>query len=171
MSDPFVTQIGEGFVGDGVDAAHVNTVLGARGGAMETAWASALAQPSAGHAPFMVVVRPGLAVKPPTLFVNKAAIANERHGELTWGAAQAGVAKGVVDALRAGVIEPARADELLLIAAVWVNPSADDADGVYANNAQATLDALRAGAAGRPTAEQLLAEAGEPWNAFFRSLA
>ena len=163
----FTTQIGEGFVGDGADAAHINTVLGARGGPVEVAWASALAQPSAGHAPFMVVQRPGLAVKPFTLFVNKAAIAGERHGELTWGAAQAGVARGVRDAVRNGSIDRALADELLLIVAVWVNPSAADAAAVFANNAHATLDALTAGAHGEPTIDAVLAEPGQPWNAFF----
>ena len=45
-------QIGEAFVGKGVNAAHVNTILGAREGPVGTAWATALATPSAGHAPF-----------------------------------------------------------------------------------------------------------------------
>ena len=167
MTTEFTTQIGEGFVGDGADAAHINTVLGARGGPVEIAWASALAQPSAGHAPFMVAQRPGLAVKPFTLFVNKAAIADERHGELTWGAAQAGVAKGVIDAVRVGVIDHLLAGELLLIAAVWVNPNAADAAAVFANNASATRAALDAGAKGLPSVDEVLAAPGEPWNAFF----
>ena len=51
----------------------------------------ALATPTRGHAPFLAVIRPGLAVQPPTLFVNKATIAGERHAEMTWGAAQAAV--------------------------------------------------------------------------------
>lgn len=172
MNTPaFVTQVGEGFAGDGADAAHINTVLGARGGPVETAWATALASPSPGHTPFLVVARPGLAVQPPTLFVNKASIANDRHGELTWGAAQAGVARGVIDALRDGVVEAARAHDRLLITAVWVNPAADDERAVYENNARATLAALRCGAAGEPTVAAVLAEPGEPWNAYFANPA
>jgi len=166
MSDTgFVTQIGEGFAGDGADAAHVNTVLGARGGPVETAWASALAQPSSGHTPFMVVVRPGLAVKPLTLFVNKASIASERHGTLTWGAAQAGIARGVGQAVADGVIEGA--DALLLIAAVWVNPDATEAGAVFDNNAAACRAALVAGAAGEPSVGAVLAEVSRPWNPYF----
>ncbi|HLX89626.1 MAG TPA: formaldehyde-activating enzyme, partial [Acidimicrobiales bacterium] len=65
------TQFGESFVGSGPDAAHVNTVLGAKGGPMETAFTLALATPRQGHAAFVVVVRPNLPVKPFTLFVNK----------------------------------------------------------------------------------------------------
>ena len=92
-------RIGEGFVGEGVDAAHVNTVLGPRDGPVGVAWATALATPREGHVPFVAVVRPGLAVKPMTLFVNKATIGQGRHGDLTWGAAQAGVASGVAEAV------------------------------------------------------------------------
>ena len=66
-------QVGESFIGDGANAAHINTVLGSRSGAVGTAWATALATPSPGHVPFMAVMAPGLPVKPATLFVTKAA--------------------------------------------------------------------------------------------------
>ena len=59
-------QIGESFVGEGVNAAHINTVLGHRDGPAGVAWATALATPSAGHVPFMAVLRPSLPVKPLT---------------------------------------------------------------------------------------------------------
>jgi 5,6,7,8-tetrahydromethanopterin hydro-lyase len=160
-------QIGEAFVGEGANAAHVNTVLGGRGSAVETAWTVALATPRQGHAAFVVAHRPGLATKPLTLFVNKAEIRGDRHAELTWGAAQAGVARGVRDAVEAGIIAPTTADDLLLIAAVWVNWEADDERAVHEGNAEATRLALAAGAAGRPSAAEVRA-AGEPWNAYFR---
>jgi 5,6,7,8-tetrahydromethanopterin hydro-lyase len=161
-------RIGEGFAGDGPDAAHVNTVLGSKEGPVGSAWATALATPRLGHAPFVVVARPNVPVKPFTLFVNKAAIDGDAHGRLTWGAAQAGVAAGVIAAVRKGVVAEADADALVLIAAVWVNPAADDEDAVYDNNAAATLAALVAGRDGAPTVADVLA-AGEPQNPFFRS--
>ncbi|MCU1430188.1 MAG: formaldehyde-activating enzyme [Actinomycetia bacterium] len=162
----FRTQIGEAFVGDGAEAAHINTVLGALGGPVETAWASALAQPSAGHTPFVAVLQPGLAVKPLTLFVNKATIASDVHGTLTWGAAQAGVAQGVADAVADETIAAADVDDLLLIAAVWVNSAARDGDLVFANNATAVHDALVAGARRTPTVADVLAARGDAWNPF-----
>jgi 5,6,7,8-tetrahydromethanopterin hydro-lyase len=161
------TQIGEAFVGDPPNAAHVNTVLGRKGSAVETAWATALATPRQGHAAFVVAYRPGLAVKPPTLFVNKAEIRGDEHARLTWGAAQAGVARGVVDAVRADVLAAGGLDDLLLVAAVWVDWNADDEDAVYENNAEATRLALEAGASNLPRVEEVL-EAGDPWSAFFR---
>jgi 5,6,7,8-tetrahydromethanopterin hydro-lyase len=159
-------QIGEGFVGGGANAAHVNTVMGPRDGPVGAAWATALATPSAGHAPFVVVVHPGLPVKPLTLFVNKARIEGDGHGHLTWGAAQAGVAAGVIEAVaQEAVFDP---DEDLLIAAVWVDPAADDAEAVFANNQEATLRAILAGRAGLPLADQVLESRDEVWNPFFR---
>jgi 5,6,7,8-tetrahydromethanopterin hydro-lyase len=163
-----VIEIGESFVGEGAEAAHLNTVLGPREGPVGTAWATALATPTAGHAPYMVVLQPGLPVKPPTLFVNKAAIAGDDHARLTWGAAQAGVAGGVADALADGVIRTDEVEALVLIAAVWVSPAARDAEAVYRNNRRATREALAAGRAGTPAAAEVLAARAHPWNPFFR---
>jgi 5,6,7,8-tetrahydromethanopterin hydro-lyase len=140
-------------------------VLGRKGGPVETAWATALATPRQGHVPFVAVLRPNLPVKPATLFVNKADVQDDRHAALTWGAAQAGVAQGVLDAVADGVAE---VDDLLLIAAVWVDWAADDEEAVYAANLQATRDALAAGAEGGPAIEELLGLRDDPANPFFR---
>jgi 5,6,7,8-tetrahydromethanopterin hydro-lyase len=162
-------QLGEGYAGDAPNVAHVNTMLGTKDGPVGAAWATALATPRAGHTPFVVVVKPNVPVQPMTLFVNKATVdpANERHATLTWGAAQAGVAAGVVAALHAGVIDRERVDELVLVVAVWVDPAADDAGAIYENNEQATLAALRAGRDRAPTVDVVLA-AGAPENPYFR---
>jgi 5,6,7,8-tetrahydromethanopterin hydro-lyase len=159
--------IGESFVGEGAEAAHVNTVLGDRAGPVGVAWATALATPRQGHTPFVAVLVPGVPVKPVTLFVNKASIDSDVHGALTWGAAQAGVAGGVADALTAGIIDPAEASTLLLIAAVWVNPAASDAGLVYANNRAATRQALGAARDGSPSMEDVLAAAARPANPYY----
>jgi len=159
--------IGESYIGEGAEAAHVNVVLGERSGPVGVAWATALATPSAGHTPFVAVVIPGLPVKPMTLFVNKAAIANDEHGNLTWGAAQAGVAGGVADAVSEGIVSEADADQNLIIAAVWVNPAAADAEKVYANNRIATREALRAGVAGTPQMAEVLVARHRPFNPFY----
>jgi 5,6,7,8-tetrahydromethanopterin hydro-lyase len=163
--------IGESFVGEGAEAAHINTVLGRRDGPVGAAWVTALATPRPGNAAFVAVVRPGLPAKPLTLFVNKASIAGDEHGVLTWGAAQAGVASGVADAVADGIVSEADADELLLIAAVWVNPEARDAAKVYANNRAATKAALSAGAAGAPSVPEVLAARDHPFNPYYDPVA
>jgi 5,6,7,8-tetrahydromethanopterin hydro-lyase len=163
-----VVQIGESFVGDGPDAAHVNTVLGERSGPVGVAWTTALATPTRGHAPFLAVLQPGVPVQPPTLFVNKATIEGEHHAEMTWGAAQAAVAAGVADCVADGTIVATRLGDLVLIAAVWVAPDAADATAVFENNRQATAQALRRGTRGEPEAPSVLAARDDPWNPFYR---
>jgi 5,6,7,8-tetrahydromethanopterin hydro-lyase len=163
----FVTQVGEAYAGSGRNGAHLNTVLGAKGGPVETAWATALATPREGHVGFVVVARPNLPVVPMTLFVNKATIASERHATLTWGAGQLGVASGVLDALHEGVIDADLAPSLLLITAVWIDPLADSDDEVYDNNRVATLESLRRGISLTVTPE-LLEARNSPMNSYFQ---
>lgn len=167
MGELPVMAIGESFIGSGANAAHLNTVLGRRDGPVGTAWATALATPRQGHTPFVAVLRPGVPAKPMTLFINKAPIAGTEHGILTWGAAQAGVAAGVADAVAGDVIDAADCDDLVLIAAVWVNPEAADAELVYVNNRAATLAALRAGMAGMPRLADVLAARDSPVNPYY----
>ena len=168
MTNSPAVLIGESFIGTGAEAAHINTVLGHRAGPVGTAWATALATPSAGHTPFVAVLRPGIPVKPLTLFVNKAAIAGAEHGTLTWGAAQAGVAGGVADAVADGIISASEVDDLVLIAAVWVDPAAREAELVYANNRAATRAALHAAERSLPDLADVLAARAAPSNPYYQ---
>ncbi|MSX77889.1 MAG: formaldehyde-activating enzyme, partial [Actinobacteria bacterium] len=140
-------EVGEGFAGVGANAAHINTVLGKKSGPVGGAFVSILGSPTVGHIPFLVVWKPNVPVTPATLFVNKAAIVNDRHGELTWGAAQAGVAHGVTEFASRRFVEIGQSDAFVLLTAVWVNPEADDAEAVYRNNHHATVAALEQGSA------------------------
>jgi 5,6,7,8-tetrahydromethanopterin hydro-lyase len=164
---PFLTQIGEAFVGSGAEAAHLNTVLGVKGGPVETAWVTALATPRAGHAAFLTTVRPGIPARPMTLFVNKATLEGDSHATMTWGPAQAGVASGVLWAVADGIVAAEAVDELVLIAAVWVSPQAADEALVYDNNRTATRDALAAGAARNPTIAEALEYRDRALNAYY----
>ncbi|MFJ9381068.1 formaldehyde-activating enzyme [Streptomyces sp. NPDC101455] len=170
MPSPFApaTLIGESFVGAGANAAHTNIVIGRKGGPVETAWATALATPSAGHVPFMTVLRPSVPVKPLTLFVNKAAAEGELHQRATWGSAQAGLAQAVADAVEEGLIPAEDADDLLIIAAVWVNPAVDDLDISFRNQRAAAYGAVRAAVTGTPTVSDVRAASEEgPMNPFY----
>lgn len=160
-------QLGEAFAGAGPEAAHLNTLLGARDGVVGQAFATALATPRAGHVAFVVAAQPGLAVRPHTLFVNKSTITTDAQAALAWGPAQAGVAAGVLDAVADGTIPPALAEELVCIAAVWVAPKAADADAVFASNREATAQSLRNGAGNRPSLGEVLAVRDEPFNAYW----
>lgn len=166
MTESFGIRIGEAFAGDGAEAAHVNIVIGDRSELGPT-FALALASPSAGHTPFVTILKPSLPVKPLTLFVNKAAIINDEHGNLTWGAAQAGVAVGMTDAVAASSLLTVLAEDLVAIAAVWVNPQARDEAAVFANNIVSARNAVAAALTGGPRAADVLAERDGCYNPFF----
>jgi 5,6,7,8-tetrahydromethanopterin hydro-lyase len=160
-------QIGESFIGTGANAAHINTVFGNREGPAGVAWATALATPSQGHVPFVAVLKPSLPTKPITLFVTKAAPASDNHGLMIWGAAQAGVASGVADAVAEGFIAREHLDNSCIITAVWVNPDANDADEVYRNNRLATKNALANGSKNLPSIEEVLENRALPHNPYY----
>jgi 5,6,7,8-tetrahydromethanopterin hydro-lyase len=138
-------QFGEGSAGVGSEAVRVATVLGERSGPVGVAWTTSIASPSAGHSPFVVVARPNLPVVPFTLFVPAVEVVDQRHAELTSGAGQAGVAAAVLD-LKMDDVE----GELCLITSVWIEPQADDEEAVFENARDATIMALKLGAAAGP---------------------
>jgi 5,6,7,8-tetrahydromethanopterin hydro-lyase len=138
-------QIGEGSAGSGAEAVRVSTVLGDRDGPVGAAWTTSIATPSMGHSPFVVVAKPNLPVVPFTLFVPAVGVVDQRHAELTMGAGQAGVAAAVLD-LKMDDVE----GDLCLIASVWIGPQADDEEAVFENTRDATIGALKLGAAGGP---------------------
>jgi 5,6,7,8-tetrahydromethanopterin hydro-lyase len=155
-------QIGQGAAGDGIDAVTVSTVLGDRDGPVGAAWTTALATPSMGHSPFVVVARPNLPVVPLTLLVPAVGVVAQRHAQLTLGAAQAGVASAVLD------LKMDDPDGLhCLIVSVWVGALAEDEEAVFRNTHDATVAALKMGAAGGPWHGHLT-EVDTPENDNFR---
>lgn len=164
-------HIGESFVGSGPNAAHINVVVGPKDGPAGAAWAGALSSPSAGHLPYMVVLQPGIPAKPMTVFINKAALSGETHENMTWGPAQAGVAKGVTECLLSGILPPEAEDGWCVIAAVWVNPAANDADEVYRNNLAAARGAVTAAIERTPKLDAVRAAAAAPSNPFYTPAA
>jgi len=86
---------------------------------------------------------------------------------MTWGPVQ-GVAQCVGEALERALIDSGDVDNLVLTATVWVNSNADDEAEVFRNNQVATLEALRKGAHGLPTASECVSAARLPFNPLFR---
>jgi 5,6,7,8-tetrahydromethanopterin hydro-lyase len=159
--------IGEGFEGPGVNLAHINVLIGPRNGPAGQAFATALATPSTGHAPFVIIARPGVPTKPLTLYVNKAQIVHEFHGNATWGASQAGIAKAVAESLEEGVLPPEAENDWAIVSANWVNPACDDLDAVYENNYRACKNAIRAAMLGLPERKAVFEAAAQVSNPFY----
>jgi 5,6,7,8-tetrahydromethanopterin hydro-lyase len=166
-SESKTLYIGEGFEGPGVNLAHINVLVGPRHGPAGQAFATALATPSAGHAPFVIIARPGVPTKPLALYVNKAQIANDFHGNATWGASQAGIAKAVAESLEEGVLPPEAENDWVVVSANWVNPACDDLDAIYENNYRACKNAIRAAMFGLPHRDEVFAAATHVSNPFY----
>ena len=154
-------RIGEGWSGVVPDGSHVNVVLARRGSPTAAAALAMLAHPSPGHTPVLVCVgatpQEYEPVWPPTLMMNKATATDDRHQTLTWGAAQLGIAQGVLDAVADGLIEAT--GDLLVLVAVWVDPRAADETAVRVANRASVRKAIGICVEGRdPSAAAALVE-------------
>jgi formaldehyde-activating enzyme len=138
-------RIGEGWGGRSPNGAHLNVVLARRGSPTAAAAVSMLAHPTPGHTPVLVCVGPDQPsyepVWPPTLMMNKATALDEHLQTLTWGAAQLGIAQGVLDAVADELIEATQ--ELIVLVAVWIDAAANDETAVRLAAREGTTKAIR----------------------------
>lgn len=151
------SMIGEALVGEGSEIAHIDLVIGARGGPVETAFMNSLAMPREGHTPLLAVLEPNLQPKPCTLMINKVTIRNASQAVLMFGAAQAAVAKAVMDSVEEGVIAKGDAEDLLIIVSVFIHWEAADKQKIYDYNYEATKLAIKRAMQGEPTVEEAMA--------------
>ncbi len=152
----FKLRIGEALAGDGAEVAHIDLMIGKKEGPLGEAYARAKANPTPGHEPLVAILEPNVLVKPVTLMVPTVTIKNMRQASMVYGPAQAGVAKAVADSLADGSIPKDLAEELIVIANVFVHPSAIDRQRVYINNYKTMRHALRKAIEGRPSADEVI---------------
>ncbi|MDH5462138.1 MAG: 4-hydroxy-tetrahydrodipicolinate synthase [Candidatus Bathyarchaeota archaeon] len=152
----FHLLVGEALAGGESEVAHIDLMIGRKDGPVGEAYAKAKAAPSAGHEPLVAILEPNLAVKPLTLIVPTVTIRGMRQASMVYGPAQAGVAKAVADSLADGIIPKSAVDDLVIIANVFVHPSAVNRHRVYVNNYKAMRHAIRRTMEGRPTAEEIV---------------
>lgn len=152
----FKLKVGEALAGQGVEVAHIDLMMGEKNGPLGEAFAKAKATPAAGHEPLFAILEPNLAVKPMTLIVPTVTITGMRQASMVYGPAQTAVAKAVVDSVADGTIPREFADNLIMIANVFVHPSAVDRQRVYINNYKAMRHAVRKAIEGRPDTDELL---------------
>ena len=151
----FKLRIGEALAGTGAEVAHIDLVIGRKDGPVGEAYVKAKAAPSAGHEPLLAILEPNLAVKPATVIVPTVTIRSMRQASMVYGPAQTAVAKAVADSLADGTLPKEAADDLVIIASVFVHPTAVDRQRVYINNYKAMRHAIRRAVEGRPTTDEI----------------
>jgi 5,6,7,8-tetrahydromethanopterin hydro-lyase len=153
----FKLKVAEALTGGGNEVAHIGLMIGTKYGPLAEAYAKARTAPTQGHEPLEAILEPNLKVKPETLIVPTVTIRSMRQASMVYGPAQTAVAKAVADSVADGTIPKQAVDDLIIIANVFVHPSAVDRQRVYINNYKAMRHAIRRAVEGRPTIDEIVA--------------
>ena len=125
----FSLKVGESLVGSRAELAHIDL----------------LCRP--------LIYEPNMQVKPATVMIPTVKITSLRHASLTYGPAQAAVAKAVMKCVEDGILPKEAAEDILIIVNVFVHPSASARKRVFINNYKATRNAIRKAMEGLPTVD------------------
>jgi 5,6,7,8-tetrahydromethanopterin hydro-lyase len=150
--------VGESLVGDGNEVAHIDLILGPRGSAAETAFATALTNNKDGFTSLLAVVAPNLLCKPATVMFNKVTIKGAKQAVQMFGPAQRGVAMAVADSVEDGTIPADEADNIFVCVGVFIHWMAEDDQKIQDYNYQATRESIKRAVNGEPTAAEVVAK-------------
>lgn len=150
--------VGEALIGEEPELAHVDIIIGDKNGPAGQAFATGFTQLSAGHTPLLSVVRPNLLTKPATLIVPKVTVKDMGDAAKIFGPAQTAVARAIADAMDEGIIPKEQAEDLVIIASVFIHPKAEDYSKIYRYNYGATKLAVQRAMDGFPDVDTLMHE-------------
>ena len=150
--------VGEALIGEEPELAHVDIIIGDKNGPAGQAFATGFTQLSAGHTPLLSVVRPNLLAKPATLIVPKVTVKDMKDAAKIFGPAQTAVARAIADAMDEGIIPKEQAEDLVIIASVFIHPQANDYSKIYRYNYGATKLAVQRAMDGFPDVDTLMHE-------------
>jgi 5,6,7,8-tetrahydromethanopterin hydro-lyase len=153
--------VGESLVGDGNEVAHIDLIMGPRGGAAETAFANALTNNKDGFTSLLAVIGPNLLCKPATILFNKVTIKGAKQAVQMFGPAQHAVAKAVADSVAEGVIPQSEADNIFICVGVFIHWEANDDKKIQDFNYRATKEAIARAVKGEPSAAEVVAKRNE----------
>lgn len=150
--------IGEALVGDGNEVAHIDLIMGPRGSPAETAFCNTLTNQKRGDNGLLALVAPNLMAKPATVMFNKVDIKDATQATQMFGPAQRGVAKAVVDSVKAGVIPKDEVEDIFICVGVFIQWAAKDNAKIQDWNYQATKLAISRAVNGEPSIDDIIAK-------------
>lgn len=165
MANRIVMRTGEALVEGDKDylCAEPEIVIGELDGPVGTALATLVGGQSKGHTKVFAILNSDVQVRPVTLMVSKVTVANSRYTNILMGSVQAGIANGVLDAVREKVIPKRKVNDLGIIYSVWLDPSVlnvpegeIDHEGLFKVNREATLKVIKKALANEPNIDWLL---------------
>jgi len=159
--------IGEALAGEGNEVAHIDLLIGSKDGPVGVAFANALADQKAGHSNLLAVLAPNLICKPAAVLITKVTIKGASQAVQMFGPAQKAVAKAVADCVAEGVIPKGDADNLVIVAGVFIHWDAKDNDKIYRYNYEATKLSIQRAMRGEPKIEEILSKKDTAKHPFF----
>ncbi len=129
---------GEALVGEGLEVAHVDLVMGLRDGPLKEALAAAGTMTEGFHASNVIKN-----LEPTTVFVSTVTIVDEKHNALVYEVAQRAVADAVKRTVTDMIIPEELIPDIVIAANVFVHPSANNPKRVHINNFRAVRHAIR----------------------------
>ncbi len=165
MSERIIMRTGEALVEGDKDylCAEPEVVIGELDGPVGAALANLIGDQVKGHTRVFAILNSDVQVRPATVMVSKVTVRDPRYTNILMGTVQAGIANGVLDAVRAGDIPRDKVYELGIIYSVWLDPavlsipSAEvDHVGLFAVHREATAKAIRKAMRNEPIIEWLL---------------
>ncbi|REJ94181.1 MAG: formaldehyde-activating enzyme [Planctomycetota bacterium] len=151
-------HVGEALVGEGNEVAHIDLMIGDKGGPVGVAFANALATQSKGHSSLLAVLEPNLATKPSTVMITKVTIKGAKQAVQMFGPAQHAVAKAVADCVAAGTIPKDQAENLCIVCGVFIHWDADDDKKIFEYNYEATKLSIERAMKNEPTADEMVSK-------------
>jgi 5,6,7,8-tetrahydromethanopterin hydro-lyase len=151
-------MVGESLVGEGNEVAHIDLIIGPRGGPAETAFANCLTNNKDGFTSLLAVIAPNLPTKPNTVLFNKVTIKGAKQAVQMFGPAQAAVARAVADCVAEGTIPQDEANDVFICVGVFIHWEAADDKKIQQFNYQATKESIQRAVAGTPSAREVVAK-------------
>lgn len=157
-----VLRTGEALVEGGPDShcAEPEVVIGELDGPVGIAIANLIGNQVQGHSKVFAILNCDVQVRPTTVMVSKVTVKDTAYTNILMGTVQAAIANGVLDAVRAGDIPKAKADDLGIIVSVWLDPAVlkekVDHKLLFDNHRAAVAKALRKAMRNEPGIDWLL---------------
>ena len=165
MAERIVLRTGEALVEGELDylCAEPEVVVGELDGPVGQALANLIGDQVKGHTRVFAILNSDVQVRPATLMVSKVTVKDARYTAILMGTVQAGIANGVLDAVRAGDIPRDKVNDLGIIYSVWLDPGIlavpegqIDHAVLFRINREATAKVLRKAMRHEPSIDWLL---------------
>lgn len=150
----FTLKIGEGFAGPPFfEVAHIDLMIGKVGGPVDIAFNKAVKREKSKNGKLRVIYE-----KPKTLLVPTVTVRTKKQAEHIYENASNGVILAIEKSIKDGILPKEILNDIVIVANVFVHPSAENKKRIMFNNYKGMLHAIRKALENRPTIEELIEE-------------